>query len=281
MAEQATVPPDTEVLGPEVGVALRPEEQYTPLLMDEAFIDSFEKGVEQYKRWLSACLRATQPQHWINHGRADKPTFQLQGPGAEALMGPLGISYTDPPHPVRENHTDETGTWYAIKIEGWLESKFLKWRGYYFAAATSRDKFFNARPGWKAETGEADVVNKAVTHWLATGVARLAGLRNPSPELLKAAGIALDKIPLADYSGTRSLEQAEGMISEAQSKRAYAISRSQNVPETTFKQKLVSIGAVDQVGKPSTLCIKRKDYDRLIAWLEAGGQDAPREPGEE
>lgn len=283
MTDKPTVEADQEVLPPDGAAVVRPEEQYAPVVMDETFIAAFEKGVENYKRWLAACLRATQPQHWINFGDEARPVYQLQGPGAEALAGPLGVSYADPPKVVREDHVEENGQrWYAIKVEGWIESKFLKRRGYYRAAATSLDRFLIARPGWDSRTGEADVTNKAVTHWLATATARLCGLRNPDLGLLKSAGIDIARIPRADFTGRKTFEGGAELVTAGQAKLIWGRASGQHIDEAVLKAKLKALGALNKDGHPDSAFVKKGQLDALLRWLEAGGQEPPpRDAGQE
>ena len=122
-------------------------------------------------------------------------------------MGPLGMGYDQAPVQRKEEHVEEDGKrWYAIWTEGWIESKFLKRRGYFLGYCDSKDQFFAAKRSWNPEQGEADVRKSSMTNWLVNAVNRLAGLRNPSPEIMKMAGIPIERIPRADMSGTKSVE---------------------------------------------------------------------------
>jgi hypothetical protein len=213
----------------------------------------------------------------------EAPSLYLQAPGVEAIVRPLGIFYERAPVPRRVNLEDkEGGSFYSYECEGWIESRFLGCRIWWQGGATSRDKFFTSQRSWDPLVDYLDVSKKAVTNWLVGGVARLAGLRNPDPEIMRMAGIPVERIKRPDFSGARGLEGAEEAISEPQSKRLYAIYKNANMAEEVFKKKLVELGAVKD-GKPTTLAVKKRDYDRLCAWVQAGGQEAPkdREPGQE
>lgn len=279
----------TEIVGEpeeEKREAALPEIQQEPVVLDERFVQDFEAGVVAFRRWITACLKSTQPQHWINHGTVGEPKLALQAPGAEALCGPLGISYAEPPKRTVVDYTESDGSkWYAVEVEGWLESKFLKRRGYYFAAATSLDKFFTAKHGFDPLRDRADVINKALSHWLASAVSRLAGLRNPDPRLLLEAGIPLEKIARPGYGERKTFEAGADLINEGQTKLVWARAKGQNIAEGTLKAKLKALGAVDEKGEPTTKAIKKRDLDALLKWIEGGGQMPPpeteREPGAE
>ena len=250
-----------------------------PQILTSGFVEEFERGVEVYKRWISACYRLTRESHWINHGSADKPKYSLQGPGAEALMNPLGISFDK--YTARLVPLEGAAGGYAYWVEGYMESKTLRRRGYYIGYCDSRDQFFNARAGWKPETGHGDVQKSAVTNWIVNGVTRLAGLRDPSPESLHNAGLDTTKIVGINYRGDKTAEQSTGMISEPQSKRLWAICKNHNVSETMLKAYLEKIHKIK-----SSKEITRAIYDDVCGWAEFGGPpteraDEDRSPGEE
>ena len=48
-----------------------------------------------------------------------------------------------------------------------------------------------------------------------------------------------------------------------------------------YKNRLLTLGAKNDKGQASEYYVKRGDYEGLCAWVEAGGQEAPREPGTE
>src|SRR5574343_323521 len=206
-----------------------------PALLKDDFLKEFEKGIENYKRWLSACYRLTRASHWVNHGKADKPKYSLQGPGAESLCNPLSISF-DRPELRREDVTDDKGDFYIWWCEGYVESRTLGRRGWYVGYCDSRDQFFNARPGWNPKTGSGDVKKASMMNWIVNGVSRIAGLRDPDPKTLEAAGIELKDIPGVDYSGKDKTAEDKSLISDGQRKRLWAICKEQNVSEVALKE---------------------------------------------
>lgn len=246
-----------------------------PRILSENFVEEFEQGIAIYKRWVTACYRLTRESHWINHGSAEKPRYSLQGPGAEALMNPLGISFDK--YTARMVPLEGQAGGYAYWVEGYMESKTLRRRGYYIGYCDSRDQFFNARAGWKPETGHGDVQKSAVTNWIVNGVTRLAGLRDPDPAMLHNAGLDVTKIAGINYSGGKTAEQSTNAISEAQGKRLWAICKNHNVSEAMLKTHLEKIYRIS-----SSKDITRAMYDDICKWAEAGGPPTEmREPGED
>lgn len=230
-----------------------------PALLTEDFVKQFEKGVEIYKRWVSVCYRLTRESHWLcRNGK-----YSLQGPGAEALMNPLGISYERPSFR-REDLSDDRGDFYCYWCEGYAESKTLGRRGWYIGYCDSRDPFFNARPGWNAKSGEGDIKKSAMTNWTVNFVTRVAGIRDPDPESLRAAGLDATKITVVDYSGqgSRTAERSGEAISEAQSKRLWAIARGKGWSEGQVKVLLEGFEIAH------TAEIPRSKYDGIIKVVE-------------
>lgn len=174
------------------------EEAPLALILTDEGIKQFEKQVEFYQRFITACYKLTQPNHWINHGTATEPKFSLQGPGAEALATPLGI-YEDPPIVREVKRHDKDGEFFAFEVEGIVHSRTLKRYGWFVGECTSRDQFFTAKSGFEPERDKHLIRNSALTNWRVNGVCRLAGMRNPDPAILKTAGLDVTKIPAIDY----------------------------------------------------------------------------------
>jgi hypothetical protein len=259
---------ESPVLDPEHPVAIE-EGPTLPEILTDGFVRSFEQGVLIYKRWVAVCYRLTRETHWLNHGSLEKPRYSLQGPGAEALMNPLGISFERPTF-TRENKGDDQGEFYTYWCEGYMESRTLGRRGWYIGYCDSRDPFFNARPGWNPKAGEGDIKKSAMTNWIVNGVTRLAGIRDPDPALLAQAGLEPSRIAAIDYSGRRTPESESAIISEAQRKRLWAICKSQNVSDEMLRRHLEL-----RYSLTSTQAIPRRAYDAICAWAERGGQDLP------
>lgn len=174
------------------------EEAPLALILTDEGIKQFEAQVEFYRRFITACYKLTQPNHWVNHGTATEPKYSLQGPGAEALATPLGI-YEDPPIVREVKRHDANGEFYAFEVEGIMHSRTLKRYGWFVGECTSRDQFFTAKKGYEPEVDKHLIRNSALTNWRVNGICRLAGMRNPDPETLKAAGLDTSKIPAINY----------------------------------------------------------------------------------
>ena len=264
------------VVTPEVEMQPQTEEDapFLPATLDQDYLTKFERGVENYKRFIAACYRLTNESHWLNHGTRDQPVYYLQSPGAEALMGPLGISFGDLRYR-REEKEDEKGFFYVWWCEGEATSRTLQKSGHYIGYCDSRDQFFNARKNWTPETGEGDIRKSAFSNWTVNAVTRLAGLRKPRAESLTAAGLDLNKIPGVDYSGRKTAETEGDVITEPQRKRLWAICKTAGVNEERLKAYLAPLGYT------STAAVKKMDYEGICSWAAAGGKaKTEREPGE-
>ena len=275
-AQPPTPPvPTPGLVNPQEEEQMQAEEDapFLPATLNQEYLANFERGVANYQRFISACYRLTNESHWLNHGTREQPVYYLQSPGAEALMGPLGISFGDLRYR-REEREDEKGFFYVWWCEGEAISKTLQKSGHYIGYCDSRDAFFNARKSWTPETGEGDIRKSAFSNWTVNAVTRLAGLRKPRPESLLAAGLDLTKIPAVDYSGRKTVETEGDVISEPQRKRLWAICKTAGVSEVALKD-FLALG-----GYSSTAAIKKRDYDRICAWA-GGKEEAERTPGQE
>lgn len=242
-----------------------------PALLTDDFVKQFEKGIETYKRWVSACYRLTREGHWIKRKtREGGFKYVLQGPGAEALMNPLGISFERPTFK-REDREDSTGAFYIYWCEGYVESRTLGRRGYYIGYCDSRDQFFVANSKWNAKTGEGDIKKSSYTNWVVNSVTRIAGIRDPDEAMLVGAGLKTAAIPEADYAGRKTPEDDHTLISEPQRKRLWAICKSQNVSE-----EILRVYLLDTYKFKSTSEVTRGAYEAICAWADRGGQEEPK-----
>ncbi len=274
-AKEEAARPEAEVVHPDV----IEEGPNLPAILTTDYVDRFDKGVETFKRWVSICYKLTREQHWINHGTENEPKYALQAPGAEALMNPLGISLDKP-----EVRREERKGFYIYWTEGYAESKALGRRGYYLGYCDSRDKFFNAMPGWTPETGEGDIRKSSYSNWTVNAVTRIAGIRDPDPQLLIKAGLDPKRITRIDYSGKHKQISKEP-ISDPQIKRLLAIAGKAGLQETPLVQKICEaydyIDPLQNGGDTWNILkqIKRSDYDEIVNRTEQAGKK--REPGAE
>ena len=238
-------------------------------VITEEFIAKFEKQAELYQnRYLPICLKLTNENDWVSHAPGK---FYLQASGAEKVCNPLGIVWDRPIVTKHERH-DDGGDFYEIEVEGVIQSRVLKRYGWFTGNCSSRDQFFVAR----GKFDEGDIRKAAFSNWLVNSVTRLAGIRNPTAEMLGKAGLKPDSIQRIDYSGRKTPEADNSKISEAQGKRLWAIAKSKNVAEITLKAHLSETYKVLHIND-----ILRKDYDIVCKWAEAGGNGGERQPGGE
>src|SRR5262249_26371697 len=110
--------------------------------------------------------------------------------------------------------------------------------------------------------------------------------RNPSKAMLEKAGIQTDQIASVDYSGRKTPEVDQSLITEAQLKRLWSIAKSKNLSDETLKEILKDRGYT------SSREIKKKDYDAIVNLVqnykpeakpetkEGPAATAPSEPSE-
>lgn len=264
------------------------EEAPLALILNEDGIKQFEAQVEFYKRFITACYKLTQPNHWVNHSSTADPKYSLQGPGAEALATPLGI-YEDPPIIREVKRHDEKGEFYAFEVEGIMHSRTLKRYGWFVGECTSRDQFFTAKPGFEPERDKHLIRNSALTNWRVNGVCRLAGMRNPDPDMLKAAGLDVSKIPAIDYKrGFKEAALSDAAKPKLDEVRAWLMMLCNNDP-VAAKARLKELTAFkDFVGVDDPKKLSEKQiailHPKVKALMEAqnkASQAEEREPGSE
>jgi hypothetical protein len=249
------------------------EDRPIEVVLDDAFIARFEKAADLYQfKYLPLCLRMTNEADWVNHGKPGQPRYYLQASGGEKVATPLGITW-ERPAVHRHDRKDEQGEWYEYEVEGLIHSRLLGRYGWFTGNCDSRDRFFLAR----GPVIEGDIRKAAFSNWLINGITRLAGIRNPTPELLAKAGLNPERIGKIDYSGqaSRTAEQATDTISEAQQKRLWAIAREHGWDQEQVKALLQARGI------ESTKDIKRAHYDKIIEALEQAPPKPPPAPAPE
>jgi hypothetical protein len=252
------------------------EEYPVQQVITEEFIAKFEKQAELYQnRYLPICMRLTNEADWINHSTVINPKFSLQCSGAEKLCNPLGVNW-DRPMVIKHEREDDKGKFYEYEVEGILKSNVLRRWGWFTGNCDSRDQFFVAR----GHFAEGDIRKAAFSNWLVNGVTRLAGIRNPTIELLAKGGLRSEDIQRIDYSGQRT-GQAKGnggaaiTISEPQQKRLVAIARQWKVNDDRLAGMVCEgwdyIQASDSLW--GVLCqIRRSDYDKIVGTVEQAGK---------
>lgn len=241
-------------------------------VITDEFIAKFEKQAQLYQdKYLPICLKLTNEADWVSHAEGK---FYLQCSGAEKICNPLGI-YWDRPVVTKHERQDATGAYYEYEVEGVINSRVLRRFGWFTGNCSSRDQFFNARGGYD----EGDIRKAAFSNWLVNGVTRIAGIRNPTVEMLRKAGLKPDDIGKIKYGQSKSMEQSAEKISDAQGKRLYAIAKGKGLSDDSIKAYLKTKYSIE-----STRDILRKDYEAICGYFERGGKEngAPqqeKEPG--
>ena len=235
-----------------------------------------EQTVDAYKKIKSISLQLTNNNDWIDEG--GKPYLQVSG--AEKLRGAFGISWKiDEP----SVDTFEDGHYsYAYQGEFSMAGQTITALG----TRSSKDPFFSRKTKWvdgQKETidtppdqiDRASVKKGAYTNCIGNGLTRILGIRNLTWEELEASGIKPGgKVNFKGQDKPRE-GAAEGAadsrkISEAQGKRLFAISKKGGVSTEAMKAYLK-----DEFGIGHSRDINKDQYDKICAWAEAGGQEAP------
>ena len=227
-------------------------------IITEDFIARFEKQAELYQnRYLPICLKLTNEADWISHV---KDRYYLQCSGAEKVCTPLGIQW-DRPVVTKHEREDERGKFYEYEVEGIVHSRILARYGWFTGNCSSRDQFFVARGHYD----EGDIRKAAFSNWIVNAVTRLAGLRNPTTAMLQKAGLDPSKVQLIDYSGRRTPEQDTHVISDAQGKRLWAISRESGATEEQLRVFLFDAYEIKSIRE-----IPRGKYEDIVTRVQAG-----------
>ncbi len=235
-------------------------------IITEHFIGNLEKQAHLYQeRYLPLCIKLTNEADWINHGSAAAPKYSLQCSGAEKVCNPLGMVW-ERPVVTKHMREDDNGKYYEYEIEGVVQSKVLQRYGWFTGNCSSRDQFFNARGNYE----EGDIRKAAFSNWLVNAVTRLAGIRDPTPQMLEKAGLRPDKVGKIEYGRARTPDQEADVITEGQVKRLYAIMNTAKVNRERVDAEILRL-----TGAKSFKEIKKKDYTNICAWVEAGAPEQP------
>lgn len=210
----------------------------TSPLLRPASLEELERQVAVYRRTLAIACKLTEPYHWVRRRDGERFSYALQGPGAEALANPFGIEW-ERPTITQHEHEDARGAYREFVVEGSMRCALLGVERWFVGSCDERDQFFHANARAQAikervaQTGrkprhwrlrddevpftdedEAHVAmltptfltignlrKSAFTNWLVNGVSRTLGIRNPTEELLRDAGLDVASVPGIEYDG--------------------------------------------------------------------------------
>ena len=143
---------------------------------------------------------------------------------------------------------------------------------------TSKDPFFCGKDGNK-EVDQMDVRKSAHANFTVRAAKALLGTGNYSASDLAKMGVKVSDVGEVTYNKGAEGGGQTDKISDAQRKRLFAISKEAKVSEASLKSHLEARYKIT-----STSDILRKDYEAIVAWVQAGGIETiqqGRQPGED
>lgn len=207
------------------------------------------------------------PQDFVRHSQGDKESFYLQATGCRKIRGFFGVWMRDRVVTV----TPEKDGHYTYEVEGTAGSAFFdKLLGTdaqggtqidVFGSRSSSDPFFSKHD---REPDQNDVKKAALSNFESRAINGLVGTQNLTREDLKRFGINADLV-----TGVEHAKGAEGggntaLISDAQGKRLWAISKSAKVDEAEYKALLV------RYGFDSSKQVTRARYEEICTVMAGG-----------
>jgi hypothetical protein len=246
---------------PQNVIAIPKNEQAEVVVYDnslDVLIAEAEKKVDVLKKVLGVAIKRTNPHDWTCIG--DKP--YLGSSGVEKISPLFGVKMESVKNE-RLEREDDKGKYYIYQFTArfWWQGGSIEALG----ACSSRDKFF----GWDSATksykelhdvDEPNVMKAAYSNLMVNGVTRVLGIRNLEWSDLEAFGITKDKVTKVEYNkGAQSDPASQGLISEAQGKRLYAIAKGAGWDDKGFHEWLLKEFKFD-----STKKIPWKQYEAIV-----------------
>jgi len=193
--------------------------------------------------------------------------YYLQASACQKIRSVWGIYFRDKTV-VREEFQDGQYGYYVTGMVGSAVLDRLYGKEVTIEAdggRSSTDPFFCGKDG-KKYVDPMDVRKAAVSNFEARAISNFLGLKNFTDADLKRNGINLDQVAKVEYQ-----KGAEGggnatVISDAQRKRLFAISKEVGMHEDVLKAHLKLQYNIDTTSK-----ILRKDYEAICAWVQKGG----------
>lgn len=223
----------------------------------DVIIQQAEKRVDTLKKVLGIAMKRLS--HYDILDQSGKP--YVCSTACQKLMPVFGINSKCIAYEKRVD-TDDAGLYYIYVYKG-----TFYWAGGSIEAigtCSSRDKFFawdSANKAWKALSlvDEASVMKAAYSNMEVNGVSRLLGLKNLTWDQLTEFGFAKDKVQKVEYASGGA---GGGLISEAQQKRLYAISKGAKKTDEQMK------AIMAEYGYASSKEIKKEHYEDICKRAE-------------
>ena len=223
----------------------------------ETIISRSEKQVEVLKKVLGVAIKRTNSSDWID--QQGKP--YLTASGAEKIAPVFGVRMSNSTQE-KQFSEDDKGQYYMYILKA-----TFSWAGGSIEAigtCTSRDQFFAKKGGeWKklSEIDESNILKAAYSNLTVNGITRLLGIRNLIWDDLKAFGISKDRVAKVEYQNGNKV--GKYLISEAQGKRLYAISKKSGLSADEMKAYLKKHYGID-----SSKDIQREWYEEICRVAE-------------
>lgn len=220
-------------------------------------IASAERRIAQIDKIITLSIRRTNENDWID--QSGKP--YLTSSGAEKIARLFGISWKIlKSEKILTN--DEKGQFYFYQVIGVFTLGGGKDSVESVGTCSSKDQFFAKRGGELkpiSEIDETNIMKAAYSNCVANGITRLLGIRNLTWEQVKAGGINTEKTAKVQYASGGA---GGGLISEAQQKRLYAISKGAKKTDEQMK------AIMAEYGYASSKEIKKEHYEDICKRAE-------------
>lgn len=229
-------------------------------------IASAERRIAQIDKIITLSIRRTNENDWVD--QQGKP--YLTASGAEKIARLFGISWK-----ILKSEkiltSDEKGQFYFYQVTGVFTLGGGKDSVESVGTCSSKDQFFakhtiTNESGEKekvlkplSEVDETNIMKAAYSNCVANGITRLLGIRNLTWEQVKAGGIDQNKAAAVKYANGGA---GGGLISEAQAKRLYAISKGAKKTDEQMK------AIMAEYGYASSKEIKKEHYEDICKRAE-------------
>lgn len=223
-----------------------------------------EKRAVALEKMASLAITRTNASDWVD--MQGKP--YLSGSGSEKVARVFGVKI----HSVKSAKTfseDEQGAFYIYEYSGVAElpSKFDSIEA--VGSCSSRDQFFAKKGGERkklSQVDETNIMKAAYTNFLGNAITRLLGIRNLTwEEVEKLSGGKIKHGSTSKVEYNSGAKTGDYLISEAQAKRLYAISKSVGVSHEAMKAFLSAEYKIE-----SSRDIKREWYEAICEAVQNG-----------